>query len=163
MEFRAPTPYDAVRYPTYPRIETHPDRLAAVATLYGMTPAPVTRCRVLEIGCGDGGNLAPMAYFLPESRFFGVDLAGAAIASGSATIRDLKLRNIELSESDFRDLDVSGGPFDYIVAHGLYSWIPPDARDRLLAICRALLAPQGWRTSVTTRGRGGTRGTSCAR
>ena len=68
-------PYDAIRYPTYPRIETHPDRLAAVATLFGMHPAPVAHCRVLEIGCGDGGNLMPMAYFLPDSRFLGVDLA----------------------------------------------------------------------------------------
>src|SRR5690348_3889512 len=46
--------YDDVPYPTFPRIETHPDRLAAVATLFGMTPAPVRNCRVLEIGCGDG-------------------------------------------------------------------------------------------------------------
>jgi SAM-dependent methyltransferase len=136
-------PYDAVRYPTYPRIETHPDRLAAVGTLRGMTPATVTACRVLEIGCGDGGNLTPMAYFLPEGRFCGVDLAGAAVASGRSVIDDLKLRNIELREADFRDLDVSAGPFDYIVAHGLYSWIAPDARDRLLAMCRGLLAAQG--------------------
>ena len=134
-------PYDAVRYPTYPRIETHPDRLAAVATLFGMKPAPVTRCRVLELGCGDGGNLIPMAYFLPESRFYGVDLAGAAIADGQRVVADLKLRNIELREGDLRDLDT--GEFEYIVAHGLYSWIPGDVRDRLMQICRERLAPQG--------------------
>ena len=54
-------PYNAVRYSTLPRQDTHPDRLATVATLLGMTPAPVTKCRMLEVGCGDGSNLVPMA------------------------------------------------------------------------------------------------------
>jgi SAM-dependent methyltransferase len=123
-------------------LETHPDRLAAVATLHGMPPAPVTRCRVLEIGCGDGWNLIPMAYFLPGSRFYGVDLAAAAIADGQRVVADLKLRNLRLLAGDFREF-ADPGPFDYIVAHGLYSWLPPDVRDRLLALCRDLLAPQG--------------------
>jgi len=134
-------PYDAVPYPTYPRIETHPDRLAAVATLRGLNPAPVTRCRVLEIGCGDGGNLIPMAYFLPESEFLGVDLAAAAIAQGRELARELKLKNIELREADFRT--IAAGEFDYIVAHGLYSWLPSDVRDCLLALCAERLAPEG--------------------
>jgi SAM-dependent methyltransferase len=135
-------PYDAVRYPTYPRIETHPDRLAAAATLFGMTAPPVTACRVLEIGCGDAGNLAPMAYFLPESRFHGVDLSHAAISDGRSTAAALKLRNLELAEGDFRDL-LAVGEFDYIIAHGLYSWIPADTRDRLLSFCRERLSFNG--------------------
>lgn len=133
--------YDAVRYPTYPRIETHPDRLAAVAILHGMKPAPVTASRVLEIGCGDGGNLIPMAYFLPGSRFYGVDLARTAVADGRQAVRGLRLRNVELTEGDFREL--GAGEFDYIIAHGLYSWVPFEARDALLATCRERLAPHG--------------------
>jgi SAM-dependent methyltransferase len=136
-------PYDAVRYPTYPRIETHPDRLSAVGTLFGMHPAPVASCRVLELGCGDGSNLIPMAYFLPASRFVGVDLAAAAVGAGNRAIADLNLRNIVLRRQDLRDLDRDCGEFDFIVAHGLYSWVPADVRDRLLAVCRELLAPQG--------------------
>jgi SAM-dependent methyltransferase len=134
--------YDAVRYPTYPRLETHPDRMAAVARLHGMSPAPVTGCRVLEIGCGDGWNLIPMAYFLPESRFYGVDLAASAIGEGQRAKADLKLRNLRLWAGDFRDC-ADPQPFDYIVAHGLYSWLPYDVRDRLLSFCRGLLAPHG--------------------
>jgi SAM-dependent methyltransferase len=136
-------PYDAIRYPTYPRIETHPDRLAAIGTLFGMEPAPVWSCRVLEVGCGDGANLIPMAYFLPGSHFVGVDLAAGAVAEGIRTITDLKLRNIVLRQQDLRDLGPDSGEFDYIVAHGLYSWLPADIRDRLLTLCRDLLAPQG--------------------
>ena len=73
------TAYDRVAYRTFPRPETHPDRLAAMARLAGLQTAPVGRCRVLEIGCGDGGNLIPLAYYLPESRFVGIDLAAAPV------------------------------------------------------------------------------------
>jgi SAM-dependent methyltransferase len=135
--------YDAIRYTTYPRIETHPDRLASVAVLRGMTPAPVARCRVLEIGCGDGGNLVPMAYFLPASRFMGIDLAVSALTEGNATIAALELTNIALHLGDLRELTDASGEFDYIIAHGVYSWIPADVRDRLLGLCGELLAPQG--------------------
>src|SRR6478752_5451128 len=105
--------------------------------------SPVPSCRVLELGCGDGGNLIPMAYFLPSSRFLGVDLAKTAIDEGHRAIAGLNLGNIDLQCRDFGTLDRNAGEFDYIVAHGLYSWIPPDVRDRLMALCRELLAPQG--------------------
>jgi SAM-dependent methyltransferase len=110
--------------------------------LHGMSPAPVTRCRVLEIGCGDGWNLIPMAYFLPESRFYGVDLAAAAIADGQRAAADLRLRNLKLSAADFREF-ADPQPFDYIVAHGLYSWLLSEVREQLLALCREFLAPHG--------------------
>ena len=108
-----------------------------------MSPAPVASCRVLEIGCSDGGNLIPMAYALPGARFLGVDLADSAIAAASGTAAALDLRNIAFEAADLRDIGARHGEFDYIIAHGLYSWIPPDIRDRLLAICRERLAPQG--------------------
>ena len=74
--------YHRIPYITRPLAASHPDRLASVATLFGMSPAPVASCRVLELGCGSGGNLIPMAYRLPGSRFTGIDLAERAIAEG---------------------------------------------------------------------------------
>jgi SAM-dependent methyltransferase len=139
----APTPYDARPYVTRPRAQTHPDRLATVATLFGLAPPPVTRCRVLEIGCGDGGNLVPMAYTLPGSRFVGIDLASAAIARGVELIGTLGLENVELRCLDLMDVTPALGTFDYVIAHGVYSWVPAPVRDRLLAICRAHLDPRG--------------------
>lgn len=136
-------PYDQVAYRTFPRRQTHPDRLAAIARLFGMNPAPVGACRVLEIGCGDGGNLIPLACHLPGSRFTGIDLASAPIAAAGAMARVLALPNIDLRVADLRELGPDAGEFDYIFAHGLYSWIPPDVRDGLLAVCCQRLAPQG--------------------
>jgi SAM-dependent methyltransferase len=137
------TPYDRIAYRTLPMPQTHPDRLATIALLHGMTPRPIDRCRVLELGCGDGSNLIPMAYGLPDSEFVGVDLAGSAVASGAAAISALGLRNVTLLHVDLIDLSESLGAFDYVIAPGIYSWVPAPVRDRILAVCRALLTPQG--------------------
>ncbi len=135
--------YDSIPYPTFPRLATHPDRMAAVALLFGLEPAPIDRCRVLEIGCGNAGNLLPMAYTLPHSRFLGVDLAEGPVAAACDDIRALGLTNIEVAVRDLCDLGPESGEFDYIIAHGVYSWVPEEVRDRLLALCRRSLAPSG--------------------
>jgi SAM-dependent methyltransferase len=138
-----PNPYDEVAYPCWPRLETHADRLAAAATLFGMTPAPVSECRVLEVGCGDGGNLIPMAYELRGSEFVGLELVRTPVAEARRTIGALRLRNVRIVRGDLRRAGRELGEFDYIVAHGLYSWLPAEARDALLALCRDRLAPAG--------------------
>src|SRR3954453_8985335 len=135
--------YDLVTYRTIPRRQTHPDRLAAIAQLFGMRPAPVAGCRVLEIGCGNAANLIPMAYHFPNSRFTGIDLAAVPIAEAVAVAAELELFNIDLRAGNLCDLGAADGEFDYIFAHGLYSWIPFDVRDRLMAVCGERLAPQG--------------------
>jgi len=114
-----------------------------MAKLFGMTPAPVERCRVLELGCGDGWNLIPMAFTLPESEFLGVDLAAAPIARGCDIISALELKNVRLVALNIMDFDGAFGEFDYIVAHGLYAWVPEPVRDKILAIAKAHLSPQG--------------------
>lgn len=138
-----PNLYDEVPYPGYPFAQTHPDRLSTLATIFGLRPAPVTRCRVLELGCGDGANLIPMAFSLPESEFTGVDLAAQPVAAGRARAAELELHNLELRCLDLCAVDRGFGEFDYIIAHGVYSWVPPEVRERMLAICRELLAPHG--------------------
>lgn len=139
----APTVYDAVPYPTGTYAQTHPDRLATIATLFGMSPAPVDRCRVLEVGCGTGGNLIPMAFALPGSEFVGIDLAATAVAQGRVLIDRVGLKNIALLEKDLTQVTPDVGTFDYIIAHGIYAWVAPPVQDALLALCGALLAPQG--------------------
>lgn len=136
-------PYDEVAYVGYPFAQTHPERLSAIATLFGMEPAPVGECRVLELGCGDGGNLIPMAYTLPNSRFVGIDLAQVPVERGNQLIAELGLSNIELACADIMAFDAAGQQFDYIIAHGVFSWVPDFVRAGLLELCRKLLAPHG--------------------
>ena len=138
-----PTIYDEFPYPAAPFALTHPDHLATLAILFGMTPAPAEQCRVLELGCGDGGNVIPMAFGLPRSCFTGIDLAGSAIARGQKIIDELHLTNIRLQQFDVMDLSADFGEFDYIIAHGLYSWVPPEVRERILEIAKSRLAANG--------------------
>ena len=135
--------YDQVTYPNFAFPQTHPDRLATLATLFNMLPAPVENCRVLELGCGNGGNLIPTALSLPGSKFVGIDRAEKAIEKGNAIIATLDLQNIELKKLDITEISDSLGHFDYVIAHGLYSWVPPEIRDRILKIGQSILAPQG--------------------
>ncbi len=137
------TVYDKVPYPSYSFVQSHPDHLATLATLLGMDPPPVDRSRVLELGCASGGNLIPMAYGLPGSEFVGIDLSARQVAEGQAMIAELGLTNVSLRQLDILDVGPSLGQFDYIIAHGVYSWVPPEVRDKLLAICRQQLAPTG--------------------
>ncbi len=137
------TVYDEFPYPGAAFAQTHPNRLATVATLFGMTPAPVETCRVLELGSGDGGNLVPMAFCLPNGTFTGIDLAGSAVARAQELINQLGLMNIRVEQRDLMDLGADFGEYDYVIAHGLYSWVPPPVRERILEICRSNLAPNG--------------------
>src|SRR5579863_6254871 len=135
--------YDEIPYPGTCYSQTHPEHLAVMAILFGMAPAPVGRCRVLELGCGDCGNIIPMAFGLPGSSFTGVDLAQTAIGRGQELIDRMGLRNIRLRHLDLMDIGSGFPEFDYIIAHGVYSWVPPPAAEKILEICKSHLAPHG--------------------
>lgn len=136
-------PYDTVAYPSRAYAHTHPDRMAAMAILHGLAPAPVEHCRVLEVACGDGANLIPMAYAIPAGEFVGFDLAQLPIERGQERLRELGLRNIRLFQADLLEVGAELGRFDYIIAHGIYAWVPQPVRDRLLALASELLAADG--------------------
>jgi SAM-dependent methyltransferase len=108
-----------------------------------MTPADPARCTILEIGCGDGANLIPVGYSFPQTRCVGIDLASTAIEHGRSNVRSLGLANVELRVADLAALPDDLGEFDFVIAHGVYSWVPENARRALLAACRRHLAPQG--------------------
>src|SRR5262249_43817357 len=130
-------------YPSNPYPYTHPDHLATVAALLGMKPAAADHCRVLELGCASGGNLIPMAYGLPDSSFFGLDLSGEPVRQGEELVEALGLKNIQLRRMSILDVDDRLGQFDFIICHGVYSWVPAEVQDKILDICARQLAPQG--------------------
>jgi len=135
--------YDVIPYPALSFVQTHPSRMAVAARLFGLDPDPVGRCRVLEIGCATGSNLIPMAEVLPASEFVGIDRSAVEIAGAREGLAASGVANVRFECMDLCDLDDSFGQFDYIVAHGVYSWIPFDVRDRLMEVCKERLAPNG--------------------
>ena len=135
--------YDAVPYPSDAFRQTHPDTLATMATLFGLQPTPTDNCRVLELGCAGGGNIIPMAYAQRDCQFLGVDLSASQIDEGKQIIAKLGLRNIELRQGDLRTLGDQLGVFDYIITHGVYSWVPDEVRQAIIRLYRRHLAPMG--------------------
>ncbi len=135
--------YDAVPYPGGAFTQTHPDRLATHAALFGVETAPPAACRVLELGCGDGGNLLPMALGLPDSSFVGIDSSAAAIARAQELARDTGVSNVRFELAGIEGYDAPPRAFDYVIAHGVYSWVPEDVRRALLAICGRALTDSG--------------------
>ena len=135
--------YDEVPYNSYPYPETHPNKLSSTAILFGMTPPPINCCRVLELGCGSGNNLIGMASELPDSAFTGVDLSKSEVALANAKIKGVGLKNIKITQMSITDIKKDFGKFDYIIAHGVYSWVPANVREHILCICRDNLAKNG--------------------
>ncbi len=131
-------PYDIRAYPS-----AHPRNLAAIGALYGLAAPPVDQCRVLVLGCAQGGNLFPMASLYAGSQFVGLDNSRRQIEAARATAAQLGLQNTTLHCMDIMDADNSLGQFDYIIAHGIYSWIPAPVREQVFRICKTLLSPNG--------------------
>lgn len=135
--------YAQLPYESNPFFESHPGRLATIAYLAGLNPPALEGCRVLELGCAGGGNLIPSAESLPDASFTGVDLAPNQIADGKKIIAALGLKNIQLHAMSLTELPSDFGPFDFIIAHGLYSWVPPNVQRRIMEICKSHLSPNG--------------------
>ncbi|HWA24626.1 MAG TPA: methyltransferase regulatory domain-containing protein [Lacunisphaera sp.] len=138
--------YDRVAYPSMAHPRTFAEGLAIRGFMRGLEVAPPDRCRVLELGCGDGFNLAAMAAVYPGSSYTGIDYSAQTVTRGRQMLADMGMAQIRLETADIRALDGLGfepESFDYIIAHGVYSWVPADVRDALLAVIGRLLAPQG--------------------
>ena len=128
-------PYEELPYKSFPIEWTAPERLALTSLLHGGPRPPLDNYRVLELGCGNAANLLPMAYYRTHAAFVGVDGAGSQIEVARARKSALGISNIEFIHADFltTSQQLSGG-FDFIIAHGVFSWVPNDTRDALLEI-----------------------------
>ncbi|WP_232004864.1 methyltransferase regulatory domain-containing protein [Mycobacterium sp. ACS1612] len=136
--------YDATPYTSNSFPQSAPGLLAAVACLFGLETPDLATARVLEIGCASGGNLLPFAAAHPHARVVGIDLSQVQIDQGRMRVQALGMSNLELLPGDIAELDLDAlGQYDFVIAHGVYSWVPPEVQDALLAAFRRLLAPQG--------------------
>lgn len=135
--------YDDIPYQSIPFTDTHPENLAAIGRLFGLDAPDPARARVLELGCASGGNLLPLACYLPEGRYLGIELSARQVQDGQRLVESLGLDNIRIEQADILKLDDTLGEFDYIVTHGVYSWVPAAVQAKILDLCARHLAPQG--------------------
>jgi len=140
----ASTSYDQVAYPSTVFPATLPDHLAMVARLHGLSAPPVATARVLEIAGGDGVNVIAMAAAYPQASFLSFDLSAVAVARGQALVAAAGLANVRIEVGDIltaaAELD---GSFDYVIAHGVYAWVPAPVRQAIMTLIGRVLAPEG--------------------
>ncbi len=135
--------YDAFPYLSGAFPVTTPEYLRTVAHLFGLdAPAP-ERARVLELGCAAGGNVIPFAARYPHAEVTGIDLSQVQVEAGQRAIAAMGLKNVKLEQASIADLDKSLGEFDYIICHGVYSWVPPEVQEAILRIASQCLSPDG--------------------
>ena len=137
------TIYKELGYKSYPFPFTTPAYLEAYGTLVGLNTPPAKTARVLELGATYGGNIISQAVHNPEATFVGIELSQDQVEKGNKIISDAKLDNVSLIQGDIMNFDETLGTFDYIIAHGFYSWISDEMKDKLLDIISNHLADNG--------------------
>jgi methyltransferase-like protein len=135
--------YKELGYKSYPFPFTTPAYLEAYGTLVGLNTPPAKTARVLELGATYGGNIISQAVHNPEATFVGIELSQDQVEKGNKIISDAKLDNVSLIQGDIMNFDETLGTFDYIIAHGFYSWISDEMKDKLLDIISNHLADNG--------------------
>ncbi len=135
--------YETLPYPHYVHPLSDPARSAVLGRLFGLRPADPRQARVLELGCGSGSNLLAMAARFPGSQFLGLDFSAPDIAAAQAVATEAGLTNIEFQQADLLTWSPPPERSDYVIAYGLFSWVPDAVKERVLQIVRASLAPQG--------------------
>jgi len=136
--------YDQLPYPQISEVHTHPRIISAAAKSLGFTsPVDVEKCHVLELGCATGVNIIAMACELPNSQFVGIDYSKEQVTFGNKIIEELGLDNITLEYASITDIDESFGSFDYILAHGVYSWVPGEVKKKIFSVSNELLSANG--------------------
>lgn len=117
--------------------------LESYARLLGLSPAPASTARILEIGSSYGGNLISQALFYPHATFTGIEIAPTQVSVGKTYIDQLGITNLGLLEGDVNESHEHLGTYDYIIAHGFYSWVDEETKDNFLRLCKEHLAENG--------------------
>jgi methyltransferase-like protein/ubiquinone/menaquinone biosynthesis C-methylase UbiE len=135
--------YDEVPYESHAYPQTHPRQMATVARIFGLNPPAPAKARILEIGCAAGGNLIPIAAAAPDCHCAGIDFSSGQIEDGRAFLSSTGLKNVRLEHMSIADVTPYFGKFDYIICHGVFSWVPYEVQEHILRVCSENLTPRG--------------------
>lgn len=135
--------YDSLTYTTRSNRQCQPENLWIAGHLLGFSAPAPDRARVLEIGCGVGTDLLAFGLAFPNASAVGIDISGVQIEIATNRAKRLGVSSVEFQKHDLTDLPDDFGEFDYIIAHGLYSWVPAEVRESLMQVVRRHLAPHG--------------------
>lgn len=135
--------YDLLQYKSFPFAHATAANMFTLAKFLGYNAPNFKTARVLEVGCASGGNLTPQAYDYPDATFCGIDYSKIQIEDGREILAKLKLNNIELLHQSIREFETSDVEFDYIICHGVFSWVDEATQHDLLKLCQKKLSENG--------------------
>jgi methyltransferase-like protein/cyclopropane fatty-acyl-phospholipid synthase-like methyltransferase len=135
--------YDVTQYTSHPYAQSHPEHLSLLGEMFGLKPKPWKKARILELGCAAGGNIIPLAMEAPEAEIVGIDLSKLQIDDGQIQVKELGLTNVKLEHRSIMDINKDDGLFDYVIAHGVWSWVPEAVRQQIFGIIRNNMSDQG--------------------
>lgn len=135
--------YNEVPYISKSFPNTHPNMMAVITGLYDFEAPNLNNARVLEIGCSFGGNIIPLAITYPEAQFIGLDLSDVQIKEGQKLIKRFGLDNITLEHMNIMDYNDNFGKFDYVICHGVFSWVPKEVQIKILQVIKSVLTENG--------------------
>ena len=137
------TIYSELGYKSMPFPYTTPATLEAYAALVGVSAPNPKTARVLELGATYGGNIISQALFNSDATFVGIELSQEQVEKGNEVIANAGLTNVSLIQSDIASIGSEIGTFDYIIAHGVYSWVDDGVKEALLRLINEHLAEDG--------------------
>jgi len=135
--------YEGRDYPAMSHPPSHPAVTGVVAQLAGLPPVDGSRMRVLELGCAGGWNLLPIAAEFPGAECLGIDFSERAVADAWEVAEEAGIGNARFEAADLLEWRHEGEGYDFIIAHGVFSWVPDEVKQRVLEICREALSPGG--------------------
>ncbi|MGV2432223.1 MAG UNVERIFIED_CONTAM: class I SAM-dependent methyltransferase [Rickettsiaceae bacterium] len=135
--------YDELPYSDYAFEYACPEHMYTISKIFGHDAPKVENARILELGCAFGSNIIGFAERYPNSKVTGIDLSQVQIERGLEEVKNLGLKNIELKAMSIGDIGASFGKFDYIICHGVYSWVPKEIQEKILEIAEKNLSPNG--------------------
>ena len=123
-----------------------PAMLDYVALLNGVAPPERSagQFRFCDLGCGFGMTALTLAAANPAAQVYGIDFMAEHIdvsrrLAESAGIGNAFFHQLSFAQALAEDFE----PFDYIVAHGVYTWVNADVRAEVTAFIQCYLKPGG--------------------
>ena len=135
--------YDEAPYKSKTFYYTQPGRQQMILKLLGFKTPNLEKSRVLEIGCSFGGNIIPFALENSKAEVIGIDLSSVQIEEGNRIIKYLGLENIRLIHQNVLEFDKKLGKFDYIICHGVFSWVNKEVQKGILNVIKNHLSENG--------------------
>lgn len=134
-----------VPYPTFVHRQAMPVWLSTLVNFQGLKSPNITKpYRYLELGCAMGIHLHLTAAANPRGHFVGIDFNAQQLLVAKEGLEVTEIDNIEFIQASFETfLSLEIEPFDFIVTHGVWSWISKDNQEIMVNIINKLLKPNG--------------------